>query len=143
MSLHLHDHPNKCWGPTFAPIYFASAVSGNGTVFVAGGEYNAGQDTNSDILVVEIYDQVMDSQMQHGNRQLSIVQTLWDRVAHIPLQEHSSTDVRKPVVTVMMPGMATNYPIVRLTNTATRAGYFCAPLIIPLCQLHMEHSHEY
>src|SRR5215467_9938636 len=45
-------------GPTFAPLYFASAVLRDGTVFVAGGEYNSGI---ADLVATEIYDPVSDS----------------------------------------------------------------------------------
>ncbi len=47
-------------GPTNAPLYFASAVLGDGTVFVAGGEYNSNI-ANSDILATQIYDPVSDT----------------------------------------------------------------------------------
>ena len=47
-------------GPTFAPLYFVSAVLGDGTVFVAGGEYNKGIE-GADLLATEIYDPVSDS----------------------------------------------------------------------------------
>jgi hypothetical protein len=46
-------------GPTNAPLYFASAVLNDGRVFVAGGEYNGGQ--NVDLLAVEIYNPFTDS----------------------------------------------------------------------------------
>lgn len=52
--------PKSNGGPTNAPLYFASAVLGDGTVFVAGGEYNSGI-KNSDILAAQIYDPVSDS----------------------------------------------------------------------------------
>lgn len=42
-------------GPTNAPLYFASAVLADGTVFVAGGEYNTGKG-DADILTAQIYD---------------------------------------------------------------------------------------
>jgi hypothetical protein len=45
-------------GPADAPLYFASAVLRDGTVFCAGGEYNAG--AQLDILTAEIYDPVTD-----------------------------------------------------------------------------------
>lgn len=41
-------------GPGNAPLYFASAVLRDGTVFCAGGEYNAGAQT--DYLAAELYD---------------------------------------------------------------------------------------
>ena len=46
-------------GPSNAPLYFASAVLRDGTVFCAGGEYNgaAGQ---VDLLAAELYDPVTD-----------------------------------------------------------------------------------
>ena len=47
-------------GPTNAPLYFASAVLGDGTVFVAGGEYNKGF-RDSNILATQIYDPVSDT----------------------------------------------------------------------------------
>jgi hypothetical protein len=46
-------------GPTDAPLYFASAVLRDGTVFCAGGEYNAGNGP-VDLLAAEIYDPVLD-----------------------------------------------------------------------------------
>jgi hypothetical protein len=47
-------------GPTNAPLYFASAVLGDGTVFVAGGEYNTGK-ADADILTAQIYDPLSDT----------------------------------------------------------------------------------
>ena len=52
--------PTANGGPTNAPLYFASAVLGDGTVFVAGGEYNKGI-ANSDILTAQIYDPLSDT----------------------------------------------------------------------------------
>jgi hypothetical protein len=52
--------PTSKGGPTFAPLYFASAVLRDGTVFVAGGEYNSGN-PDSDLVATEIYDPVSDS----------------------------------------------------------------------------------
>ena len=52
--------PAAVGGPTNAPLYFASAVLGDGTVFVAGGEYNSGN-ANADTLATQIYDPVSDS----------------------------------------------------------------------------------
>jgi hypothetical protein len=46
-------------GPLDAPLYYASAVLKDGRVFVAGGEYNQGN--NVDLLAAEIYDPVADS----------------------------------------------------------------------------------
>ncbi|HXP49259.1 MAG TPA: kelch repeat-containing protein [Bacteroidia bacterium] len=46
--------------PTSAPLYFASAVLGDGTVFVAGGEDNTNV-TMVEILATEIYDPVSNS----------------------------------------------------------------------------------
>lgn len=56
------DYSNGTWtqakdGPN-APLFFASAVLRDGTVFVAGGEYNAGNQV--DLLAAEIYDPVAD-----------------------------------------------------------------------------------
>ncbi len=45
-------------GPADAPLYFASAVLRDGTVFCAGGEYNAG--APADMLTAELYDPVTD-----------------------------------------------------------------------------------
>lgn len=57
--------PASKGGPTFAPLYFASAVLRDGTVFVAGGEYNTPPGgipiPNSDLVATEIYDPVSDS----------------------------------------------------------------------------------
>ena len=47
--------PKLSGGPTNAPLYFASAVLGNGTVLTAGGEYNSGI-PNADTLAAQIYD---------------------------------------------------------------------------------------
>jgi hypothetical protein len=47
-------------GPTNAPLFFASAVLGDGTVFVAGGEYNTGKG-DADILTAQIYDPPSDT----------------------------------------------------------------------------------
>src|SRR6266851_1385600 len=46
-------------GPTNAPLYFASAVLGDGSMFVAGGEYNSSI-PNADLLATQIYDPVTD-----------------------------------------------------------------------------------
>jgi len=45
-------------GPTNAPLYFASAVLRDGTVFCAGGEYNGA--SQPDMLAAELYDPVND-----------------------------------------------------------------------------------
>jgi len=45
-------------GPSNAPLYFASAVLRDGTVFCAGGEYNASAQV--DMLTAELYDPVTD-----------------------------------------------------------------------------------
>jgi hypothetical protein len=45
-------------GPN-SPLYFASAVLKDGRVFVAGGEYNDGQQVQ--LLAAEIYDPMADS----------------------------------------------------------------------------------
>jgi hypothetical protein len=47
-------------GPTNAPLYFASAVLRDGTVFVAGGEYNSGI-PDADMLAAQVYDPFHDS----------------------------------------------------------------------------------
>jgi hypothetical protein len=47
-------------GPTYAPLYFASAVLADGTVFVAGGEDN-GSLRNNELVAVELYDPVADT----------------------------------------------------------------------------------
>ncbi len=52
--------PTAKGGPTNAPLYFASAVLGDGTVFVAGGEYNKGK-ADADILTAQIYDPLSDT----------------------------------------------------------------------------------
>ena len=53
--------PSSSGGPTNAPTFFASAVFADGTVFVAGGEYNGTSTTSNDILTAQIYDPVADS----------------------------------------------------------------------------------
>ncbi|MGB7042034.1 MAG: kelch repeat-containing protein, partial [Xanthobacteraceae bacterium] len=52
--------PASKGGPTNAPLYFASAVLGDGTVFVAGGENNTGKQ-DADILTAQIYDPLSDT----------------------------------------------------------------------------------
>jgi hypothetical protein len=52
--------PTDKGGPTNAPLFFASAVLGDGTVFVAGGEYNTGKG-DADILTAQIYDPISDT----------------------------------------------------------------------------------
>jgi hypothetical protein len=48
--------PTSIGGPAYAPLYFASAVLKDGTVFVAGGEDNGPTPTqNVELLVVAIY----------------------------------------------------------------------------------------
>jgi hypothetical protein len=47
--------PANKGGPTNAPLYFASAVLRDGSVFVAGGEYNSGI-ADADLLAVQVYD---------------------------------------------------------------------------------------
>jgi FG-GAP-like repeat len=54
--------PVSMGGPTYAPLYFASAVLKDGRVFVAGGEYNAGHE-DAELLIAQIYDPVSDSWM--------------------------------------------------------------------------------
>ena len=51
--------PTSKGGPTNAPLYFASAVLGDGTVFVAGGENNTGK-ADAEILTAQIYDPLSD-----------------------------------------------------------------------------------
>ena len=46
-------------GPANAPLYFASAVLRDGTVFCAGGEYNDGG-PSVDLLAAELYDPAID-----------------------------------------------------------------------------------
>lgn len=59
-----NDDPNLTanqGGPTYAPLYFASAVLADGTVFVGGGEYNNQRVTGknpTDVNTVELYDPV-------------------------------------------------------------------------------------
>ena len=50
----------KVGGPTYAPLYFASAVLKDGRVFVAGGEYNAGN-ADAELTVAQVYDPVADT----------------------------------------------------------------------------------
>jgi hypothetical protein len=47
-------------GPTNAPLYFASAVLRDGSVFTAGGEYNSNI-PDSDTLAAQVYDPVGDT----------------------------------------------------------------------------------
>jgi hypothetical protein len=47
-------------GPSYAPLYFASAVLKDGRVLVTGGEDN-GQTSSVDLLAVEMYDPLKDS----------------------------------------------------------------------------------
>jgi hypothetical protein len=61
-----NDDPNLTGaqgGPTYAPRFFASAVLADGTVFVAGGEFNNISVTGNksqDVNTVELYDPVTD-----------------------------------------------------------------------------------
>jgi hypothetical protein len=48
--------PTSFGGPTNAPTFFASAVLGDGRVFVAGGEYNSTNSKSNDSLAAQIYD---------------------------------------------------------------------------------------
>jgi hypothetical protein len=48
--------PTSFGGPTNAPTFFASAVLGDGRVFVAGGEYNSTSSSSNDSLTAQIYD---------------------------------------------------------------------------------------
>ena len=41
--------PAATGGPTYGPLFFASAVLGDGTVLVAGGEYNTGVQPGADV----------------------------------------------------------------------------------------------
>jgi hypothetical protein len=54
------DIPPSLGGPTYAPLYFASAVLADGRVFVSGGEVNAGH-KDADVTSTQIYDPVSDS----------------------------------------------------------------------------------
>jgi hypothetical protein len=47
-------------GPINAPLYFASAVLRDGTVFAAGGEYNSGI-PDADVLAAQVYDPLNDN----------------------------------------------------------------------------------
>jgi hypothetical protein len=47
-------------GPSNAPLYFASAVLCDGSVFCAGGELNGPIDTDVEVLAAELYDPVTD-----------------------------------------------------------------------------------
>jgi hypothetical protein len=49
--------PAAVGGPTNAPLYYASAVLRDGTVFVAGGEYNSAI-PNSDLVAAQVFDPV-------------------------------------------------------------------------------------
>lgn len=48
-------------GPAYAPTYFVSAVLKDGTVFVAGGEYNGTVSTANDTLAAQLYNPLSDS----------------------------------------------------------------------------------
>ena len=52
--------PANLGGPTIAPLYFASAVLADGTVFFAGGEYNS-TIAGADINTVQIYNPLTDA----------------------------------------------------------------------------------
>jgi Kelch motif len=54
------DIPPSEGGPTYAPLYFASAVLADGRVVVSGGEDNAGG-ADADLATTQIYDPVSDS----------------------------------------------------------------------------------
>lgn len=52
--------PPASGGPTNTPLYFASALLDDGSVFVAGGEYNADH-ADADILAAQVYDPKADA----------------------------------------------------------------------------------
>jgi hypothetical protein len=50
--------PASTGGPTYGPLFFASAVLGDGTVLVAGGEYNTGVQPAADVAAATRFDPV-------------------------------------------------------------------------------------
>jgi hypothetical protein len=50
--------PASTGGPTYGPLFFGSAVLGDGTVLVAGGEYNTGVQPGADVAAATRYDPV-------------------------------------------------------------------------------------
>ncbi len=50
--------PATTGGPTYGPLFFASAVLGDGTVLVAGGEYNTGVQPGADVAAATRFDPV-------------------------------------------------------------------------------------
>ena len=50
--------PASTGGPTYGPLFFASAVLGDGTVLVAGGEYNTGVQPGADVAAATRFDPV-------------------------------------------------------------------------------------
>jgi hypothetical protein len=53
--------PSSQSGPTYAPLYYASAVLADGTVFIAGGEYNVVGGAAADVAEVQLYNPLTDS----------------------------------------------------------------------------------
>ena len=50
--------PAATGGPAYGPLFFASAVLGDGTVLVAGGEYNTGVQPGADVAAATRFDPV-------------------------------------------------------------------------------------
>jgi hypothetical protein len=50
--------PSGTGGPTYGPLFFGSAVLGDGTLLVAGGEYNTGVSPGADIAAATHFDPV-------------------------------------------------------------------------------------
>ena len=50
----------RCSDSPHAPLYYASAVLADGTVFIAGGEYDFGSQDPVDLLAAALYDPVSD-----------------------------------------------------------------------------------
>jgi hypothetical protein len=50
--------PTATGGPTYGPLFFSSAVLGDGTVLVAGGEYNTGVQPAADVAAAAHFDPV-------------------------------------------------------------------------------------
>ncbi|MEO6701517.1 MAG: choice-of-anchor D domain-containing protein [Jatrophihabitantaceae bacterium] len=53
--------PASTGGPTYGPLFFASAVLGDATVLVAGGEYNTGVSPGADVAAATRFDPVSNS----------------------------------------------------------------------------------
>lgn len=71
--------PSSTGGPTYGPLFFGSAVLGDGTVFVAGGEYNTGVQPAADVAAATRYDPVYERWTNLA------IPSGWAQVGDVPL----------------------------------------------------------